>query len=74
MTHVSKTPSCLVAILFWMASPSLFAQDFLKQLEEKLLQKQSSQKKEEPPKGEVPPTEPTKEPGAQPLNLALQNS
>ena len=56
----------LVAILFWMASPSLFAQDFLKQLEEKLLQKQSSQKKEEPPKGEVPPTEPTKEPGAQP--------
>jgi membrane-associated protease RseP (regulator of RpoE activity) len=50
----------LVALLFWASSPSLFAQDFLKQLEEKLLQKQSSQKKEEPAKEGSQPSDPTK--------------
>ncbi|MFN7845516.1 MAG: hypothetical protein ACK5N9_27650, partial [Pirellula sp.] len=51
----------LVALLFWTSSPALFAQDFLKQLEEKLLQKQSAQKKEEPAKEASPVQEPTQD-------------
>ncbi|MFN7876044.1 MAG: PDZ domain-containing protein [Pirellula sp.] len=61
----------LVAILFWMSSPSMFAQDFLKQLEEKLLQKQSAQKKEEPTKEGASPTDPTKDTGAQPVKPSV---
>ncbi|MCU0712056.1 MAG: PDZ domain-containing protein [Pirellula sp.] len=55
----------LVALLFWTATPSLFAQDFLKQLEEKLLQKQSSQKKDDPAKdaaGQPQPSTPDSNP------------
>ncbi len=50
----------LIAMVFWASSPSLFAQDFLKQLEEKLLQKQSAPKKEEPSKEPPEQTEPAK--------------
>jgi membrane-associated protease RseP (regulator of RpoE activity) len=35
-----------IAIILWTAAPSLFGQDFLKQLEEKLLQKQSAKETE----------------------------
>ncbi|MCE3014987.1 MAG: PDZ domain-containing protein [Pirellula sp.] len=38
-----------VAIFFWTAAPSLFAQDFLKQLEEKILKRQEDSKSKQSP-------------------------
>ncbi|XZE22118.1 PDZ domain-containing protein [Pirellulaceae bacterium SH449] len=41
-----------VALVFWISCPTLFAQDFLKQLEEKLLQKQTAPNKDASEKGD----------------------
>jgi membrane-associated protease RseP (regulator of RpoE activity) len=43
---IHKSLVGFVALVFWVSSPALFAQDFLKQLEEKLLQKQTASKKD----------------------------
>ncbi|XZE42948.1 PDZ domain-containing protein [Pirellulaceae bacterium SH467] len=53
-----------VALLCWMASPSLVAQDFLKQLEEKILKRQAEAKAKESAAKESKP-----EQGASPLQL-----
>jgi membrane-associated protease RseP (regulator of RpoE activity) len=72
MSH--KRLVAMVALLFWTSSPTLFAQDFLKQLEEKLLQKQSSQKKDEPAKEAPPPLEPPQESNSSKTGIPKTNN
>jgi len=64
---VKKWPVHVAAFLFVMGAPSLYGQDFLKQLEAKLFQKQQDSKPKEPSEEKTPTK--TKESGSEPFLL-----
>ena len=54
---LNKWPVHITTLLFMVGAPSLYGQDFLKQLEAKLFQKQQESKAKEPPPSTSPPVQ-----------------